>query len=426
MRRSVAPTAAVLLLGLVAHGQQNGTTAIVGARVIDGTGGASLDDAVVIVEGDRIAAVGSRAKVSIPRGAARVPADGKFLIPGLVDAHCHINQPPDDMKRYWRAQLRWGVTTMRSAGNDKPPAVPLFRETRDGRLLAPRSYTAGQGFSVSGPYDGAPTFTPKTPDEARGNVRELKAQNVDFLKIWMTNPRFPPVVISAIIDEARRQDIPVVAHVTEAATLRELADQGVTDFLHTPRDRPITPELVEYARSKKLSFAPTLANGEASWYYYEHPEVLNLPMLQDALYARGRQMLADEARKEQVLGNPDLPQRKARLREVYPFIKTMADAGVRIVAGTDCGAEASQVTPLGHATHRELAMYAEAGMSPLAVIRAGTLDAARVLTRNEDPEYGSIRAGKAADLVLLDADPLVDMNNTTKIHKVMRAGKWVP
>ena len=108
-------------------------------------------------------------------------------------------------------------------------------------------------------------------------------------------------------------------------------------------------------------------------------------MLQDALYPRGRQMLADAGRKEKTLSAPDLAQRKARLREVYPFIKAMSDAGVRIVTGTDCGAEASQITPFGHATHRELQMYVEAGMSPLAAIRAATLDAARVITGNEGP-----------------------------------------
>src|SRR5262245_30040376 len=151
-----------------------------------------------------------------------------------------------------------------------------------------------------------------------------------------------------------------------------------------------------------------------------------MPTLQYSLYPRGNQMLADSARKAETLGASDLAQRKARLREIYPFIKAMSDAGVRIVTGTDCGAEASQVTPFGHATHRELQMYAEAGMTAVAAIRAATLDAARVLTRSEDPDYGSVRAGKAADLVLLDADPVADVNNTIKINRVMRAGTWVP
>ena len=414
------------LVGAPSFAQRDSATpiAISGARLIDGTGAAPIDDSVVVVEGDRIRAAGPRARVPGPRGATVVEATGKFLLPGLVDVHCHINQPAGDMKRYWIAQLRWGVTTMRSAGNDKPETVPLFRQTRDRVFPSPRSYTAGQGFNVSGPYPGAPTFKPKTPDEARENVRGLKAQNVDFLKIWMTNPMFPPEVITAIVDEAKKQGITVISHVTDLESLHQLADQGVTDFLHIPGEP--TPELIAFAKAKKLTFAPTLANIESRWFYYEHPEILNMPMLQEAMYPRGRQMLADAARKTETLSAPDLPQRKARLREAYPFIKAMSDAGVRIVTGTDCGAEASQVTPFGHATHRELQMYAEAGMSPLAAIRAATLDAARVLTRSEDPEYGSVRAGKAADLLMLDADPIADINNTIKINKVMRAGTWVP
>jgi imidazolonepropionase-like amidohydrolase len=265
-----------------------------------------------------------------------------------------------------------------------------------------------------------------TPDEARANVRSLKAQHVDFLKIWMTEPKFPPEVITAIVDEARRQAIPVVAHVTDGASLRQLADQGVTDFLHNPRDQPLTPDLIAYAKSKQLSFAPTLAIMEAPWFYYEHADIVSLPMFQNAIYPRGRQMLADTARKQQTLSAPDLAQRKARMRDqTLPFIKAMSDAGVRIVTGTDCGAEASQITPFGLATHREAQLFVEAGMPPLAAIRAATLDAARVITRTEDPDYGSIRSGKSADLVLLDADPTVDINNTTKINRVMRAGRWV-
>jgi imidazolonepropionase-like amidohydrolase len=424
----LASTAAVLVCAAMGQAQPGRAApiAIVGARLIDGTAAAPVADSAVVVEGDRIRAAGPRARVQVPREAAIVNAEGKVLLPGLVDVHCHINQPAEEMKRYWIAQLRWGVTTMRSAGNDKPETVPLFRQARSGAFLAPRAYTAGQGFSVSGPYPGAPTFKPTTPEEARSNVQNLKAQNVDFLKIWMTSPKFPPDVIAAIVDEATKQRIPIVSHVTDVESLRQLAELGVTDFLHNPRDQPVTPELVAYARSKKLTFAPTLANMEAPWFYYEHPEILNLPMLQDALYPRGRQMLADVDRKAQTLSAADFAQRKSRMREqTYPFIKAMSDAGVRIVTGTDCGAEASQVTPFGHATHRELQMFVEAGMPPLAAIRAATLDGARVLTRSEDPEYGSIRAGKVADLLLLDADPTVDINNTIKINRVMRAGRWV-
>ena len=418
-------SAAVLSWGAVAPSSQEVPIAIVGARLIDGTGGSPMKDSVVIVAGDRIAAVGSKVRIRIPRYATVVDAAGKFLMPGLVDVQCHIDQPADAMQRYWKAQLRWGVTTMRSGGTDKPETVPLFRLTREGSFVAPRAYTSGQRFAGSAPYPGAPTISPATPDEARASVRTLKAQRVDFIEISMADPKLPPAVITAIVGEAKSAGIPIVVRVSDVASLHQLADLGVTDFVHNPTDQPVNGQLVDYAKSKRLTFAPAMASLESQWFYYEHPEILQMPRLQDALYPRGKQLLADPQRRADALSAPDLAQQKKRMRDqTFPFIKAMSNGGVRVVTGTDCGDE-SQVTPLGYATHREIQLFVEAGLSPLAAIRAATLDAARVVARKDDPEFGSIRVGKAADLVLLDADPTADINNTVAINSVMRAGRWV-
>ena len=400
-------------------------TAIVGAKLIDGTGGAPVDNSVVLVQGDRITAAGPRARVQVPQGATVVDATGKSMIPGLVDAHYHLNQPADEMKRLFLVSLHWGVTTFRVTGNDKREAVPLYHAVQRGEVPGPRVYTAGQGFSVNGPYEGAPTFRPTTPEEARANVQDLKAQKVDFIKIWMTNPRFPPEVVSAIIDEAKKQGIPIVTHVTDQDTVHQLADQGVTDFMHEPVDKPITPEFIAYIKSKKLSFIPTIANGESGYYYVEHPEILSLGPKLDGFYARGRARLTDPAYRKQTLESPQLADRKARIKAMLPFVKLMHDNGIRVVTGTDGGAEASQTTPIGHSTHREVQLFVEAGVPPVAAIRDATLDAARVLERTENPSYGSIQAGKGADLVILDGDPTADIYNIDKISRVMRAGKWV-
>jgi imidazolonepropionase-like amidohydrolase len=427
-RSLIVVTALVSLWAALSHAQRGapGTataTAIVGARLIDGTGGAPIDNAVVIVTGDRITAAGPPAQVQVPRGATVVDAAGKFLIPGLVDAHYHLNQPPDEMKRLFIVALHWGVTTFRVTGNDKREAVPLYHQVQKGEVLGPRVYTAGQGFSVSGPYADAPVFRPKTAEEARANVRDLKAQGVDFVKLWMTNPKFPPEVVTAIVDEAKRQGIPVVTHVTDQDSLHQLAEQGVTDFMHEPTDKPITPELIAYIKAHRISFVPTMANGESPYYYYEHPEFLKTPAAMDGFYARGRAMLTDPARAQQTLAT--LADRRGRTQLMLPFVKLMHDNGIRVVTGTDGGAEASQTTPIGHSTHRELQLFVEAGVPPAAAIRDATLDAARVLERTENPSYGSIQAGKAADLVMLDGDPIADIYNVDKISKVMRAGKWV-
>jgi imidazolonepropionase-like amidohydrolase len=192
----------------------------------------------IIIEGSHRSGAAGAARRS-PSSAMQVPPDaevvdarGKVLTPGLVNVHCDINQPPEDMKRYWIAQLRWGVTTMRSR-----------------------------------PYHRAPTFEPTTPDEARENGRKLKAQRVDFIKIRVTDPKFPPDMIAAIVDERRRQDIPIASHGTDFASLHQLADQRVTDCLYNPIDQSVNAELVAYAKANTLTFAPTLANIESRWFY---------------------------------------------------------------------------------------------------------------------------------------------------------------
>jgi imidazolonepropionase-like amidohydrolase len=407
------------------RGSGGPVTAIVGARLVDGTGTAPVDNSVILVSGDRITAAGPRTSVQVPQGATVVNAAGKTVIPGLIDVHCHLNQPPEIMRKLLPVALNWGVTTIRMTGNDKPEIMHVYAEAREGKFPSPRVFSAGQGFNLTGPYPGAPTLKPTTPEEARKGVQAHKALKVDFIKIWMGDKGFTPEVVAAIVDEAKKQNIPVTAHIGNVAQVRQLAEMGVTDFMHEARDG-MNPEFIAYAKSKNLSFAPTLGQGQSRWFYYEHPEFLTMDPKLDGFYARGRAMLNDPARKKEIIGAPDFAEVKQRFKDNnYPFIKMMSDAGIRVVTGTDCGAEASQTTPVGHTTHREVAMFVEAGMTPSTALRAATLDAARVLERTEDPAYGSIRAGKIADLVVLNADPVADINNTIKIDRVMRAGKWV-
>jgi hypothetical protein len=306
-------------------------------------------------------------------------ASGKTIIQ-RSDVHCHLNQPADVMRRLLPVTLNWGVTTVRMTGNDKPEIMHVYAEARQGKFPSPRVYSAGQGFNLTGPYPGAPTLKPTTPEEARKGIQAHKALNVDFIKIWMSDKGgFTPEVVAALVDEAKKQGIPVVAHINSAAQVRQLADMGVRDFLHEARDG-MNPEFIAYAKSKGLSFAPTLGQGESRWFYYEHPELLSMDPKFDGFYARGRAMLNDPTRKQGIVGAPDFAESKKRFKDNnYPFIKRMSDAGVRIVTGTDCGAEASQTTPVGLTTHRESAMFVEPAC-PHPLLRAATLDAAGART----------------------------------------------
>jgi imidazolonepropionase-like amidohydrolase len=401
-----------------------------GAKLIDGSGGPPVDDSVVVIENGRIRAAGRRAMVPVPKDSIKVDGSGKFLIPGLIDAHCHFAAPVAELKQYLMVLLRWGVTTVRSVGTDSPENVAFFHEARDGKFLSPRVYTAGYGFShpQGAPGVSRPINRPSNEADARGAVRKLAAQKVDFIKIWVERgagktPILPLEVRAAIVDEARKAGIPIVTHVTAVEDILAMGNLGVTDIMHTPRDSDATPELIAFAKSKGLSFTPTLANTEP-WHFAENPKLLDDPMLKGAFYPKGWARITDTDLRAKLLADPGLPQRKASFQKSLRFIKTMSDAGVRVATGTDTGAELSPV-PFGSATQREIQILVEAGFTPLAAIRAATLDAARVLTRKADPEYGAIQAGKIADLVLLDADPTADIHNLHRISKVMRGGKWV-
>ncbi len=405
---------------------------ILGAKLIDGAGGPPVADAVVVVENGRIRAAGPRAEVPVPKNSTRVDAAGKVIIPGLVDVHCHYFAPVGEVKKYLLVQLQWGVTTARSAGTDPPQAAALMHQARDGKFLAPRVYTSGLGFThpQGAPQVASPINRPANEEEARAAVQKLAAQKVDFIKMWVEGgggrtPKITPQIRAAIVAEARRNGIPVVAHVTAVEDLHQLADLGVTDFLHTPRDSAATAELIAYARSKGLSFAPTLANMESGWHYYENPKLLEDPLLQGAFYPKAWARLMDPAVRARQTAAPGLAERKQGVQQAYQYIQAMSQAGVRVITGSDSGAELSPM-PFGAGTHREIEMLVEAGLPPWTAIRAATLDAARVLARTENPDYGVLRAGKAADLVVLDADPLADIRNLRRIHRVMRAGQWVP
>src|SRR5687768_9141063 len=214
-----------LFLGAVAapiaqRGTAGPVTAIVGARLVDGTGAPPVSDSVILVSGERITAAGPRARVQVPPGATVVNASGKTVIPGLVDVHCHLNQPQEVMRKLLPVALNWGVTTIRMVGNDKPEIMQVYYDAKAGKFPSPRVYTAGPGFNLTGPYPGAPTLKPATPEDARKGVQAHKALKVDFIKIWMGDKGFSPDIVAAIVDEAKKENIPVVAHIGNAAHVK--------------------------------------------------------------------------------------------------------------------------------------------------------------------------------------------------------------
>lgn len=408
--------------------------AIVGARLIDGTGAAPIDDAVVVIRGGRIDAAGPRTSVTIPADASIVDGAGKSVMPGIVDLHNHYGGGREGLLRQFALQLEFGVTTARSLGADPVQNMQIMAEANAGAIEAPRMYSSGAGFShPQGLPPGAPMINrPVTVDQARDMVRAQARVGARFIKMWvdptldgsMALGPIPPIareMRNAIVAETLAQGLTPVAHIFDEEDVRQLNAQGVVQFVHTVRDRDVDAAFVQWARQQGLSFTPALGKAQDSWYFAEHPERLADPMLAHAFGDERITRLRDPETQAKMLANPQ----SSRLREVFArmqrFIGQVQAAGVTVALGSDAGAGN---VAFGWGAHHEMALLVEAGLAPLQAVTAATGNGARLLA-GDNAAFGTLVAGKAADLLLLDADPTVDIANTRRIARVMQDGAWL-
>jgi imidazolonepropionase-like amidohydrolase len=410
--------------------------AIIGAVLIDGNGGPPITDSVVVISGSRIRAAGLRANVAIPAGSDKINGSGKFLTPGLIDLHVHLgtrggpgfqaaDYTRERVEKNLNAYLYYGVTTVRSVGTERDVGFAVRKAERDGTLLSARLFTAGRGFTaVRGhPSQEVGDIARQTddPDDARKQVAELAAQQVDCIKIWMDDlhgrqPKIKTAVVDAILEEARKYNIPVTAHIFSMADTEHLVNSGAAGFLHMIRDtEDIDPAFLAKLRALKVPFTPTLIRQELGWFYAQHPDRLDDPDVARTVEPAVIQAVKDATRGKQ----PDDRGREEFARAMRNT-KRMAVAGVPIGVGSDGG---SSIDFPGSMTHRELELLVEAGLSPVEVITAATRNGALALRKLD--ELGTIEAGKRADLLLLNANPLEDVKNFRKIDQVMLNGEWI-
>ncbi len=434
-------TCVAVVLALTARASDGQSTAIVGVKLIDGSGAPPVEDATIVVRGERVVAAGLRADVAVPDDAIVLDASGKFLIPGLVDLHSHYGGGRAGLERLFALQLEFGVTTARSLGADGAENLAVIADAKAGKIPAPRLYTAGAGFShPQGMPPGEVIQRPTTPEEARQMVRDLAAVNVDLIKMWVDAtldgrlawsfdwndgaapiPKISAEIRTALVQEAARHGLPAVAHIYDEEDVRQLKAIGVRHFVHTVRRAPVDAAFARWAREQSLSFAPALSKAQDSWFMAEHPEVLDDPTLLRAWGQERVDRMKSAETRANMLANPQ----DAQLRTVYGrmqrFAKQMQEAGVTIAVGSDSGAGN---VPFGWGTHHELALLVEAGLTPLQAIRAGTANGAWVL-EGDDATFGTIAPGMAADLVLLSRDPTAEIGNSRSIERVMQAGRWL-
>ena len=430
------PLLAALLLAGCKPPEESVQKAIIGALLIDGTGGPPLSNSVVIVAGSRIRAVGNRANMPIPAGVEKINGAGKFLVPGLIDLHVHLgtrggpafkaaDYTRERIERNLNAYLYFGVTSVRSMGTDRQAAFDVRNAERDGQWLSARLFTAGRGFTAPGGHPsqevGDVVIQTNSPEEARREVDTLAGQKVDAIKIWVddlggTAPKIKPAVMDAVLDQARRYNIPVTAHIYSLADTEHLVRAGAAGFLHMIRDTEnIDPAFIAKLRDLRIVFAPTLVRQELDWLYAEHPELLEDPDV-------GRSVDADivaGARESARSAHPSAADRK-EFERAKRNTRKLAAAGVPIGVGSDGG---SSLDFPGIMTHREVELLTEAGLSPMDVIVAATRNGGLALRKGD--ELGTIEPGRRADLMLLSANPLEDVRNLRKIDRLMLDGEWV-
>ncbi|MEW6733672.1 MAG: amidohydrolase family protein, partial [Acidobacteriota bacterium] len=441
--------------------------------LIDMTGAAAKADMTVVIQGNRIVTLGSSKQVRPPKDAQVINAQGKFLIPGLWDMHLHLTIIPDQtVSRDVLVPLlvAHGVTGVRDMGGDWQRIQELRKSITDGQLLGPRIIAPGP--FVDGPQQPTDYVLPvNNEEEARQAVRKLKSQGVDFIKV-QAGLSLP--IWQAVIAEAKQQSILVAGHIPQQISAFEIARSTQQSVEHISpvlpgdaglllacsskeaelrdemlkiekaaqeanadrqalrqRQRTLQMQMITtYNQEKCASLLSLLAKNhivavptQIFGKRFAPLDASDLPM-EDALRFAPRSMRERWANRRNAIIKNSTPEdflfRKMIFEKSRSLVGAIHQAGVKLMAGTD--AIDGYVLP-GLSLHQELALMVEAGLTPMEALQTATYNPAKYLGMLNS--IGTIEQGKIADLVLLEANPLENINNTQKIAAVILAGKLI-
>ena len=391
-----------------------------GARLFDGS--RTIDNATLVVKDGRIVSAGSGA--TVPAGAERVDLAGRFVMPGLVNAHGHVGgtrglrsgaelYSRQNVLDQLRLYARYGVTTVVSLGDDREEGFRVRDEQDTPSLDRARLYVAG------------PVVDATTPEAARGQVAALADRKVDWVKIRVddtlgTTPKMAPAVYQAVIDESHKRGLRVAAHLFYLEDAQGLLAAGVDFIAHSVRDKPVDPAFVAALAKRGTCLCPTLMREVSAFTYADEPAFFSDPFfLKHADPAVVAELRSPE-RRERVRANPASARYREALRTASLNLKSLVDGGATIAFGTDTGPPARFQ---GYFEHEELRLMVEAGLTPQEALVAATSGAARCLGLKG---LGRLEPGAWADFLVLRADPLADIRNTKSLESVWIAGNRVP
>ena len=394
--------------------------AITNANLIDGTGKPPQPDTVVVIENGRIKAVGPRSEVQIPNSAKILNARGKYLLPGLWDMHAHFEQV-----EWGPVYLAAGVTTVRDVGNE----FDFIKAVRD-------SVDAGKGFGprllLAGIVDGDSRTAlgivrANTPNEARAVVKKYHEANFQQIKVYSS---IKAEVLRAICDEAHRRGMTVLGHIPSGMTAKAAVEAGLDQISHI---RFISNALAPAGYVPQPGSVPAIDvdsyDSRSTLQFFKNSGTVIDPTI--ALYERSNRPASEpyvrlEPGAVKVpselfapINNTGVPPEraaagKATIDLFLRIVGAMHKAGIVMVVGTD------QVVP-GHSLRREIELFVKAGLTPMDAIQAATIVPARVMKL--DHESGSVEAGKLADLILIDGNPLENISNIRNTRFVVTKGK---
>lgn len=408
----IAPKTGLSLSMDVAADKPTGVVALTGARIVTmaNDAGGIIEDGAILIRGDRIIAIGPRASVNIPEGARTIAVAGKTIIPGLVDAHAHGPQGADDVipQQNWSslANLAMGTTTIHDPSARAAEIFVASEMQRAGKIIAPRIFSTGEiiyGAKSPDVYAEIDSY-----EDALANVRRLKAQGAHSVKNY-NQPRREQRQMVVAASQAENMEVVPEGGSLFAMDISLIQDGNSTVEHNVPLEH-FYDDVVSLWSQTKTNYTPTLVvtyGGPAGDPYWRaHTEVWKHPIL--SRHAPPALLEAQNTRR--VIAPEEDYVDGASAREA----KKLADRGIQV----SIGAHGQQA---GLGAHWEMWSFGRGGWSPIEALRAGTIMPATSLGYAKD--VGSLEVGKLADLIVLDADPSVDIRNSDKIFRVMLGGR---